>query len=163
MSTMHSILEAMAPEAHEALLAHSHQVTLPVGTRIFKEHQRAEKFWVIQSGTVDLDTHVPGHKNVVVDTLGYGELLGWSWMFRPYTWHLGATATREVRALEFDAAAVRELCNEDSAVGRNLHALATQDLSRRQTGGFRLHKGAGGGGRPAKPPPQNLEVRTHVR
>ncbi|MFF4104598.1 cyclic nucleotide-binding domain-containing protein [Streptomyces sp. NPDC001903] len=120
MSTMHSILEAMAPEAREALLAHSHQVTLPAGTRIFKEHQRAEKFWIIQCGTVDLDTHVPGHKNVVVDTLGYGELLGWSWMFRPYTWHLGATATREVRALEFDAAAVRELCNEDSAVGRSV-------------------------------------------
>ncbi|MEV6731084.1 hypothetical protein [Streptomyces sp. NPDC051364] len=45
MSTMHSILEAMAPEAREALLAHSHQLTFPAGTRIFKEHQRAEKFW----------------------------------------------------------------------------------------------------------------------
>lgn len=118
MSTMHTILEAMAPEAREALLAHSRQVTFPAGTRIFNEHRRAEKFWIIQCGTVDLDTHVPGRKNAVVDTLGYGELLGWSWMFPPYTWHLGATATREVRALEFDAAAVRELCNEDSAVGR---------------------------------------------
>ncbi|THA81545.1 cyclic nucleotide-binding domain-containing protein [Streptomyces sp. A0592] len=120
MSTMHTILEAMAPEAREALLAHSHQVTFPVGTRIFDERRRAEKFWIIQCGTVDLDTHVPGHKNVVVDTLGYGELLGWSWMFPPYSWHLGATASREVRALEFDAAAVRRLCNEDSAVGRSV-------------------------------------------
>ncbi|MEV6579715.1 cyclic nucleotide-binding domain-containing protein [Streptomyces sp. NPDC051582] len=119
MSTMHSILEQMPPEAREAL-AHSHQVTFPAGTRIFKEHQRAEKFWIIECGTVDLDTHVPGRKNAVIDTLGYGELLGWSWMFRPYTWHLGATATHEVRALEFDAAAIRELCNEDSAVGRSV-------------------------------------------
>lgn len=35
MSTVHSILEAMAPQAREALLAHSHQVTFPAGTRIF--------------------------------------------------------------------------------------------------------------------------------
>ncbi|AWZ03451.1 MULTISPECIES: cyclic nucleotide-binding domain-containing protein [unclassified Streptomyces] len=120
MSTMHTILEAMAPEAREALLARSRQVTFPAGTRIFNERRRAEKFWIIQCGTVDLDTHVPGHMNVVIDTLGYGELLGWSWMFPPYSWHLGATASHAVRALEFDAAAVRQLCNEDSAVGRSV-------------------------------------------
>ncbi|MFJ6054359.1 Crp/Fnr family transcriptional regulator [Streptomyces sp. NPDC092307] len=124
MSTAHTILEAMAPEAREALLAHSHQVTFPAGTRIFNERRRAEKSWIIQCGTVDLDTHVPGHKNVVVDTFGYGELLGWSWMFPPYSRHLGATASREVRALEFDAAAVRELCDEDSAVGRSVSVAA---------------------------------------
>ncbi|MFD9366608.1 cyclic nucleotide-binding domain-containing protein [Streptomyces sp. NPDC060020] len=122
MSTMHTMLEAMAPEARKALLAHSHQVTFPAGARIFNERRRAEKFWIIQCGTVDLDTRVPGHKKVVVDTLGYGELLGWSWMFPPYSWHLGATASHDVRALEFDAAAVRELCNEDSAVGRSVSA-----------------------------------------
>ncbi|MER6444979.1 cyclic nucleotide-binding domain-containing protein [Streptomyces venezuelae] len=68
MSTMHSILEAMAPKAREALLAHSHPVTFPAGTRIFNERRQAEKFWIIQCGTVDLDTHVPGHKNVVEDS-----------------------------------------------------------------------------------------------
>ncbi|MDX2389433.1 MULTISPECIES: cyclic nucleotide-binding domain-containing protein [unclassified Streptomyces] len=120
MNTMHTILEAMAPEAREALLARSQQVTFPAGTRVFNEHRRAEKFWIIQCGTVDLDTHVPGRKNVVVDTLGHGELLGRSWMFPPYSRHLGATASHRVRALEFDAAAVRELCNEDSAVGRSV-------------------------------------------
>ncbi|MER7467285.1 cyclic nucleotide-binding domain-containing protein [Streptomyces sp. NPDC097981] len=120
MSTMHSILERMTPEAREALLAHSHQVTFPAGTRILREHQRAERFWITECGTVGLETHVPGHKNAVIDTLGYGELLGWSWMFRPYTWHLGATASCEVRALEFDAAAVRGLCSEDSVIGRSV-------------------------------------------
>ncbi|MCF3178655.1 cyclic nucleotide-binding domain-containing protein [Streptomyces polychromogenes] len=120
MSTLHSILEQMPPEAREALLAHSHRVTFPAGTRILKERRRAEKFWIIERGTVELDTHVPGRKDAVIDSLGYGELLGWSWMFRPCTWHLGATATHDVIALEFDAAAVRELCTEDPAVGRSV-------------------------------------------
>ncbi|MER7729987.1 MULTISPECIES: cyclic nucleotide-binding domain-containing protein [Streptomyces] len=120
MSTMHSILEDMAPEAREALLAHARQVTFPAGARIFKERQRAENFWIIERGTVELHTHVPGRKDVVIDTLGYGELLGWSWMFRPCTWHLGATAAHDVIALEFDAAAVRKLCQEDSLIGRSV-------------------------------------------
>ncbi|MFD0373794.1 cyclic nucleotide-binding domain-containing protein [Streptomyces sp. NPDC127112] len=120
MSTVHSILEQMTPEAREALLAHSRQVTFTAGTRIFKERQRAEKFWIILSGTVELNTHIPCHKDAVIDTLGYGELLGWSWMVPPYSWRLGATASHEVQALEFDAAAVRELCKEDSAVGRSV-------------------------------------------
>ncbi|OLZ55106.1 hypothetical protein AVW11_30030 [Streptomyces amritsarensis] len=120
MSTRHSILEQMTPEAREALLAHSRQVTFPAGTRIFKERQRAENFWIIECGAVDLDTHVPGRRNAVIDTLGYGDLLGWSWMFRPFTWHLGAVATHDVIALEFDAAAVRDLCSENSDVGRSV-------------------------------------------
>ncbi|MET9598341.1 hypothetical protein [Streptomyces sp. NPDC006459] len=37
MSTMHTVLEAMAPEAREALLSHSHRVTFPAGTRIFED------------------------------------------------------------------------------------------------------------------------------
>ncbi|MFI8363914.1 cyclic nucleotide-binding domain-containing protein [Streptomyces sp. NPDC085612] len=120
MSTMHSVLEHMTPEAREALLAHSRQVTFAAGTRIFKEHQRAEKFWIILSGTVELSTHIPCHKDAVIDTLGHGELLGWSWLVPPYSWRLGASASHEVQALEFDAAAVRELCQEDSAVGRSV-------------------------------------------
>jgi CRP-like cAMP-binding protein len=110
MSTMHSILEQMTPEAREALLSRSDHATFPAGTRIFREHQRAEKFWVIESGTVDLDTRVPGHESAVIETLGCGELLGGS----------RATASREVRTPEFDAAAVRRLCHEDSAVGRSV-------------------------------------------
>ncbi|MFD8637551.1 CBS domain-containing protein [Streptomyces sp. NPDC059533] len=120
MSTMHTVLEAMAPEVREALLAHSHQVTFPAGNRIFKERRRAEEFWIILSGTVDLGTHIPCHKDAVIDTLGYGELLGWSWMVPPYSRRLGATASHEVRALDFDAVAVRELRKEDSAVGRSV-------------------------------------------
>ncbi|WP_406346753.1 cyclic nucleotide-binding domain-containing protein [Streptomyces sp. NBC_00648] len=118
MSTMRNLLAEMEPEAREALLSHSRHVDFPAGTRIFRERQRADRFWIIEYGMVELDLHVPGRQAAVVDILGYGELLGWSWMVPPYAWHLGATATHPVRALEFDAEAVRELSAEDSAVGR---------------------------------------------
>ncbi|WP_448700450.1 cyclic nucleotide-binding domain-containing protein [Streptomyces avidinii] len=75
---MNTLLDEMGPEAREALLAHAHRVDIPAGTRIFKERQRADRFWIIDNGTVDLDLHVPGHKAAVIDTLGSGELLGWA-------------------------------------------------------------------------------------
>ncbi|MCY0939760.1 cyclic nucleotide-binding domain-containing protein [Streptomyces antarcticus] len=114
---MRTLLNDTAPEARESLLAHSRRVDVPGRTRAVKERWRADRFWIIENGTVDLDMHVPGHRAAVVDTLASGELLGWSWMVPPYIWHLGATATRPVRALEIDATAVRELCKENSAVG----------------------------------------------
>jgi CRP-like cAMP-binding protein len=120
MSTMRNLLTEMSPEVREALLAHSHRVDFPAGSRLFEEHRRADRFWIIEYGTVELDMHVPGHKAAVVAALGAGDLLGWSWMLPPYTWHLGATVTHAVGALEFDARAVRELCAADPDIGRSV-------------------------------------------
>lgn len=131
MSTMRTLLDEMTPEACEALLAHSRRVDFPAGTRIFEERRRADRFWIIEYGTVELDMHVPGHRAAVVDTLGSGELLGWSWMVPPYVWHLGATAGHAVGALEFDAKAVRELCDEDSSVGRSVSIAVANVIARR--------------------------------
>ncbi|WP_308288956.1 cyclic nucleotide-binding domain-containing protein [Streptomyces humicola] len=86
--------------------------------RIFEEHDRADRFWVLRSGRVALDMHVPGRRAADVEVLGSGYLLGWSWLFPPHVWHLGARALTEVAADEFDANAVRALCTEDPELGQ---------------------------------------------
>ncbi len=63
---------------------------------------------------------MPGRPAAVIETVGAGELLGWSWPV-PH-WHLGARATSPVHAYEYDAAAVRELCGKDAELD---HALLT--------------------------------------
>ncbi|WTS73906.1 cyclic nucleotide-binding domain-containing protein [Streptomyces sp. NBC_00207] len=131
MTAMTTLLDEMEPEARRALLAPAHRVDIPAGTRIFKERQRADRFWIIENGTVDLDLHVPGHKATVVDTPGSGGLLGCSWMVPPYSWHLGAVTTHPVRALEFDAEAVRRLCDENAVVGRCVSTAVAAVIARR--------------------------------
>ena len=42
---------------------------------------------------------VPGRQAAVIDSLGHNELLGWSWLYPPHTWHLGAEAVTPLRAL----------------------------------------------------------------
>ncbi|MFE5077569.1 Crp/Fnr family transcriptional regulator [Streptomyces halstedii] len=121
----------LSHEHRDRLNGVSREVSFPEDFRIFDEHQPAEKFWVIHSGAVALDLAVPGSRRTVVETLGSGDLLGWSWMFPPRLWHFGAAAFSPVRAHEFEAAAVLALCDEDSAFGLAWTRAVAQILAHR--------------------------------
>ncbi|MFI2352415.1 cyclic nucleotide-binding domain-containing protein [Streptomyces sp. NPDC019443] len=111
-------MTAVLSSEHRArLLGIAREVKLPEGTRIFEEGRLADRFWIIQSGTVTLDIDVPGRRPVVIENLGFGELVGWSWLFPPYLWQLGAEAMTLVRAQEFNASTVRMMMDADPALG----------------------------------------------
>ncbi|MEU9126894.1 cyclic nucleotide-binding domain-containing protein [Kitasatospora sp. NPDC048540] len=110
-------LGALPPGHRDRLAAFARDVSIPAGTRIFEEGGSADRFWIIRSGGAALDVHVPGRRPAVVETLGEGDLLGWSWLFEPYRWHLGARARSTLVAAEFDAGRVRAACAQDPAFG----------------------------------------------
>jgi CRP-like cAMP-binding protein len=107
----------LSPEHRARLLGITRDVKFPEGTRIFEEGRPADRFWIIQSGTVTLDIEVPGRRPAVIENLGFGELVGWSWLFPPYVWQFGAEAMTPVRAQEFDASTVRMMMDADTAFG----------------------------------------------
>ena len=115
-----SMPRALPPEHCEQLMRLAGEVSIPPGTRLFQEGARADRFWIIRTGTIALDMHVPGRQPAVIESLGHNELVGWSWLFAPYTWHLGAEAASPLRAYEFDATTVRTICQEDPAFGRTV-------------------------------------------
>ncbi|MDH6514872.1 CRP-like cAMP-binding protein [Streptomyces sp. SAI-135] len=115
-----STLRALPAEHRERLMRVAREVSFPQGTRLFEEGSLADRFWIIRTGTVELDMHVPGRRAAVIETLRHNELVGWSWLFTPHTYHLGAEATTPVRAYEFDATAVRRMCQEDPAMGNTV-------------------------------------------
>jgi CRP/FNR family cyclic AMP-dependent transcriptional regulator len=90
------------------------------GNRLFREGSPADRFWLIKSGRVNLDTHIPGRGDVVIDTIGAGDVLGWSWLFPPYRWHFGAVAIETTMSIELDGPAVRSLCERDPELGYEL-------------------------------------------
>ncbi|WIM92934.1 cyclic nucleotide-binding domain-containing protein [Actinoplanes oblitus] len=92
-------------------------VRYPGGYRIFAEGAPADRFWLVQEGTVALGVHVPERGDQVLETLGAGDVLGWSWLYPPYRWRFGATTRSPVIATEFDAAAVRRRCAADTDFG----------------------------------------------
>ena len=131
MITRNGLVAGVPADHRDRLIRLAREVYFPVGTRIFEEGGLADRFWIISTGGVTLDVHVPGRRAAAVDTLGPGDLLGWSWLVPPCRWHLGAEATSPVRAEEFDAAAVRALCDEDPVLGRALATYVAGVVGRR--------------------------------
>jgi CRP-like cAMP-binding protein len=129
--TRTGVLAGLPADRVDRLMALAHEVSYPMGSRIFEEDGRADRFWIIRAGSVALDLHAPGSRPAVVETVGAGELLGWSWLCPPYRWHLGAQANSAVSAWEFDAAAVRALCTEDTVLGQALTTVVAGAIGQR--------------------------------
>ena len=113
-------LAGLSPSQMGKLAPWSRTVTFPTGARIFEEGRRAERFWLIRQGRVSLETQVPGRGAVVVESLGRGAVLGWSWLFPPYRWHFSASAVETTLAVELDGPGVRDLCERDHDLGYEL-------------------------------------------
>ncbi|MEU6659037.1 cyclic nucleotide-binding domain-containing protein [Streptomyces sp. NPDC046821] len=120
------------PRAHrERLMKLAREVSFAEDQRIFEEGGIADRFWVVRSGAVSLDQRVTEHRRVTVASLGAGDLLGWSWLFPPHEWDFGAEAFSPVRAYEFDAQAVLNLCDLDTALGVTLIRTVAEILAYR--------------------------------
>jgi CRP/FNR family cyclic AMP-dependent transcriptional regulator len=96
------------------------EVRYASGQRLFSPGRDADACWIIHSGRVALDTFVPGKGPVVIQTIGPGELLGWSWLVPPYRWHFGATAVEAVTASMLDTLQLRALAEQDPSFGYKL-------------------------------------------
>jgi CRP/FNR family transcriptional regulator, cyclic AMP receptor protein len=116
----HPFLEGLSPEQLMHLSAWAHRSQFHAGARIFSEGGQADRFWLIRDGHVTLDAHVPGRGEMVIETLGPGSVLGWSWLFPPYRWHFGATAVEPTLTVELDGPGIRRLCESDPALGFEL-------------------------------------------
>ncbi len=94
-----SLLERLAPDVVAR--------TYGTGDRLIKEGDTADRFILILEGKVALQIVLTDRPWVTVQTLGGGEVLGWSWLLRPYTWQLDAQAMKVTRTLEIPAATLR--------------------------------------------------------
>jgi CRP/FNR family cyclic AMP-dependent transcriptional regulator len=101
-------------------------VTWPATSRLMREGSPADQFWLLTSGVVELDFHLPGRGNVAIERIGAGDLLGWSWLTRPYRSSLGAVVVERCHTVELRAAPVRDLITDTPAFGV---AMATRVLA----------------------------------
>jgi CRP/FNR family transcriptional regulator, cyclic AMP receptor protein len=127
----HPFLHGMAPEQLDPLAETASEVRFPARHRLFEDGGYAGRFWLIRCGQVALDLHIPGQGPMVIETIGMGELVGWSWLFPPFRWAFGAVAVGPVEAFEFDASAVRARCASDPVLGYELTRRVARVLAHR--------------------------------
>lgn len=110
-------LSRLSPDHLRMLLGLARLVEFGAGERVFREGDLAERLWLVQRGRVLLHTHVPGRGDLAVQTLGVGDVLGWSWLTAPYRWHFTATALSDTAAHEIEAEALIESSTAEPAFG----------------------------------------------
>ena len=113
----HPFFAALTDAQLAALAEDAITETFTAGQRPFDEGGIADRFWLIEQGNIALDMRIPGRGDQIVETLGPGTVLGWSWLHPPYRWHFGAVARAATTTIAFDAASVRHRCDADPAFG----------------------------------------------
>lgn len=116
----HGFLRGLAERDVARLAEVASRLDLPAGHRLFDVGDTADRFWLVQNGLVELDLVVPGRGRLTVETLGMGDVIGWSWLFPPYQWRFGAVVTRPLHGFELDGRAVRAMCMQDRELGYDL-------------------------------------------
>jgi CRP-like cAMP-binding protein len=80
----------------------------------------ADRFFILVSGSVRLETVGAGGAPTTIEVLRDREIVGWSWLIPPYHWHFDVRAVEPVFALAVDGATLRVQMAEDPAFGNLL-------------------------------------------
>ncbi|MGB7435884.1 MAG: cyclic nucleotide-binding domain-containing protein [Candidatus Acidiferrum sp.] len=112
---------AEMPEKHlEFIAGCAKNVAFPELHTVFQEGDPANEFFFIREGLVSVELVVPHRGATTIQTVGQGEILGWSWVSPPYRWHFTARTLQRTRALVFDAKCLRNKCDKDHDLGYEL-------------------------------------------
>jgi CRP/FNR family transcriptional regulator, cyclic AMP receptor protein len=117
---LHPFLAGINQSQLDTLTSCAAPVYFKRGQVIFQEGERANRFYLMEKGAVILESNVAFRDPVVIEIIGPGDLLGWSWMFSPYIWHFTARVIEPAAALSFPGEALREYCEKDNSLGYEL-------------------------------------------
>ena len=87
---------------------------------ILHEGEEATNFYIIHQGKVALEIFTSDRGPITIQTIGEGDVLGWSWLIPPYHWHYDARAIEPTSAIALDAKCLRAKCEEDHDLGYEL-------------------------------------------
>ncbi|HET7567944.1 MAG TPA: cyclic nucleotide-binding domain-containing protein [Gaiellaceae bacterium] len=118
----------LEPEDLELVAGCGQNVAFDAGDRLFKEGDEADSFYLVRHGLVALEQYVPNKGMLTVETVGPGEIAGWSWLVPPYRWQLSARAIEPTRAIVLDGACLRGKCDDDPALGYRLLSRISGEL-----------------------------------
>ena len=127
----HPFWKGLDPHYFPLLNACASEERFGLQQQIFLEGSDADRFYLIHSGRVALETFMPGTGVITIQTIGAGEALGWSWLFPPYRWHFSARSIDETDTVAFDAQALREKTEENHDFGYDMAMRIAQMMLQR--------------------------------
>ena len=123
----HPLFKGLAVQFRQNLAECGMRADFEAGDKVVGAGEPANGFFLVIRGSIDLET--PGLGTPArVQTVGAGDILGWSWLFPPYFWHFNAVARDPVRTVFFYGSRLVQQCNRDHDFGYELIKAMSQIL-----------------------------------
>jgi CRP-like cAMP-binding protein len=133
----HSFFRGMPAACRQTILDHADVITRRPGEYIFQDGGRADKFYLLITGKVDILTE---YQDVRIDpeatlgiliTLEPGDVIGWSWIIPPYRWRFNARVREKARLLMMNGERLRKLCEKDHELGYQIYKRLVPEINHR--------------------------------
>jgi CRP-like cAMP-binding protein len=128
---VHPFLVDVSEQFLETLVGCASNVVFREGEYVMKEGDLAHQFFLIRTGRVALEMDMDERGSLRVQTVGEGEVLGWSWIISPFRWHFSGCAVTDVRAIAIDGECLRKKSESDPVFGYEILKRFSQVMQRR--------------------------------
>lgn len=116
----HPFFSGLRPEYLKLVTGCASNVRFDAGQQVARAGEEANTFYIIRQGKVAVEVFAPGQGMIMIETLGDGDVCGWSWLFPPYRTHFDSRALELTRAIALDGKCLRGKCENDPALGFDL-------------------------------------------
>jgi CRP-like cAMP-binding protein len=116
----HPLLAGLPGDAVASVAGCAQNVSFDRGDLLLAESDPANTLYLVRRGLVAIEVHAPGRGPIVIETVGPGAAVGWSWLVPPYRWHFDARAVDAVGAVAVDGACLRAKAEADPVLGYEL-------------------------------------------
>lgn len=131
MLAAHPFFQGFDPKHIDYLGGCASEMSFVADAYLFREGEPAGQFFIVERGLIALETYAPQRGQLLIETLGEGEVVGWSWLFPLARWHFSGRAVRDMRVAVLDAACVRAQMEQDTAFGYVLMKRFSQVIAQR--------------------------------
>ncbi|MBC7473400.1 MAG: cyclic nucleotide-binding domain-containing protein [Candidatus Sericytochromatia bacterium] len=107
----------------DILIKHCAFTSFKKGDFLLGARQEAKNFYLITNGIVSLQVFSHSHGIIKLENIQDGEFLGWSWLTAPYDYHFDAVAFSKIKALVFDAKAIKRDMEANHEFGYKMYRL----------------------------------------
>jgi CRP-like cAMP-binding protein len=128
-----TFLDGLADEHLRALAGIAEQVNASEGSVVFREGDEHPATYLVVRGAVALEVRARGRETTRLQTVGPGEVLGWSPVLGRDAMTATARALAPAALLRFDAGRLLALCEADPRFGFEFMKRTARALSRRLT------------------------------
>ena len=113
----HPFFRGFDPAFVGTVAREAHQYTFPTDEMIAREGTPSKGLYLVLEGKIALEVVAADHPQLTVQTIGPGEVFGWSWLVPPHHWRFDVRALKPSRVIALDGERLRRTLRENPEWG----------------------------------------------